>query len=1499
MLPPLRRARRRQWGRLFARILCVLFAVIGLVPVGVGVLVRTSWARGLATRETQKIVRGLGVDARYELELRLWPLSVTLANVRVASSDGGPPALTSTRISARPKIFGLLAGKVVIDEIEIQQPKVRLVLEDGKLKNLKLDLPESKDDGKPMKAPFSVVSTSEAEVDLDIDGKHLHAREIDADVTTDDDGHGGTAFEVAVRVAEARSRMVRPLPQMSWPKDITPPTGTGDYAVDEDTLCRVDGRARIESTRILVRRLTAYGGADLDPAEDTGTGCDVSREDKRFVDLELGHLAIGLPQKPKQAPTIDGHVKVRGPIPLANRAPGAPYVDGWAQIEADLRFDAETILPEVNGRVEAHGVRVDKFSFAQSLTGDVSVRRSVVRSSLLTVELADGIAEVRDVEVRPLEDHLPIKARLDARGVNFTTMMKYFHVSPHPHVAWNLDEVHARDVKGTLDPLHMDGDLVAKTTDFAVYDVATDDPARTRITGVSRGDIVGKLAIRAWGLEFHQCTVTTNRSRVEGVFVSIGYTNVLKVDVAKSSIDLADLTPLGSIPISGKAEASVHVSGMLGDPHLVGDAKIDQFVLGDIPFGNVTQGHASLEGVVLTLTDVRGQKNKSTFEMPTARLDFGSDANMKLDAQVTSKSLDVRDFFNMFKLDEDPRFDQIGGTLAASARMHLALGGSEDKCGGGFLDVHATTDARNIELLGEKFDEGHADFDYRWSDRMAGIEGAEIDVRSLSLAKVKKEGRAPLGAVLGSAVIHKGGDLRGSLVVQSFPLARTDMLGKTAQSLEGTVSGLARLGGTVSAFEVDADLGTTPIRIQGAPFGASDLHVRMTQKPGAQKVVGKTGCGAPIYAPFDKEAWQRDTSVQGAYEVDGGLFGRQVRLDHVVVTRQKAPVVTGHVELARFELTPLGAMLAARRGTEEDATGANAATGAPVAPSLGGEISGDLVMDRVATDELGRARARFTPKTIRLTRGPQKIEMRPTQGALVVADDELALPPVTFDLAAANGFKGAFDVKGGIKKLTKGGELAIDAELSPIDLGILVGVVPKITRAQGTLSGAVHLHGKVSEPEFDGKMRVRSGEFSFKGLPGNLSDVEVDVEADANEARITRGVGKFLGGDVSVTGHLPIKNGSLGIASATVTGRQLSVSPVDGVKATVDADLEVTVNPQATTAAGRLPFIGGNVDITSFEYTLPITLNLNGLKGGSQRTVVDSYDPTLDAVALGFDVHSRAPLRIRNNLVEAQLQIDPRGLRVSGTNQRFGLRGEVTTMPGGRFRVFANDFELQKGTIRFDDPTRVAPHIDITATTEYRRYANALGAASGAGAAATVSASGGTISSGGSGGNLWRIAMHAYGETDDLRVDMTSDPALSREDIFFLLTIGLTRAEVDQVRAGSVYASAAFEAIGTVSGADRAVKTAIPVIDDFRFGSAYSPRTGRTEPQVTLGRRLGDNVRANVSTGLTEDRQLRANVEWRLARPLSVQASYDNISTVSSGSVGNFGLDFRWRLEFN
>ena len=1493
MLPPVRRTKRRDWGRIVARVLCVIFAVAGLVPVGVGLLARTRWARNLATHETQKLIAGYGVVASYNLELRLWPLSLTLRNIRVDATDGGTPFLTARRATARPKIFGLLAGKLAIDQIEIEQPNARVVMKGGKLENLAIRLPEQPARTGPFRPPFSVVSASEAEVDVDVDGIHVVGHEIDADVTSDESSEGGTAFEVALRVAMARGRMVRTLVAAEGKKP-------AEYSVDEDVLCRIDARARIEPKRVLVRRFSTYGAADLDPAEETALGCDVSKDDPRYVELSLGHLSVGFPKTAGGLPDLDGHVRLRLPLGLANRVPDLPPIEGWASIDAELRYTPETPIPDMAGRLEVRKIKVDRYNFAQHITSDFTVRRSIFSSPLTNVEIADGKAVIHDLEAQPIARGMPVKAaRIEATNASFTSLMRELSFARRPHVTWDLDDIKVASFHGTVDPLHFDGDLVGHTKNLAVFDLPTDDPKRTRAVGTKEGHFVGKIAVRPDSLQFQQVNVRTAHSTIDQLFVSIGFHEVIHIEIPHAHLDISDVSPLGHVQMAGVGEVSLNVKGPFSNPHLEGEvASIQNFEIGDLPFGNVTQGHITLSDKrYLDLREIHAVKGKSNFDLSTGRLDFGGAASMQMDAQVASKSLDLRDLFNVFKLDEDPRLKELEGTLETNARLHLALGGPEDKCGGGYLDVQAAVNAHKLNLLGEKFDEGHADFEYRWLDQRAGLDGAEVDVRSLSLIKTKKEGRNALGSVLGSLSLHRGGELRGNMVLTSFPLGRADMLGAIAPKIEGAASGVASLGGTLSALAVDMDVNVTPVRILGAAFGGSDLHLSMVQLPTKAKVVGKTTCGAPLYGAFDKEAWAKDTSVQGTYTIDGALFGGQVKLEKVLITQQKSPVASGKIELARFDLGPIGKLLAPDADAEQ-------AGGVP-ATALGGEVSGELVVDRIAAGDIAHAKGRFIPRAIRVTRGGQTLSLRTSPssapGAVVgppiiiaLADDDVSIPPITFDLAAPNGFKGAFAVKGDVKKLTRSAELALDAELSPIDLGILVGIMPRMTRALGTLTGSIKLRGKARQPEFDGQLKVRGGEFGFKGLPGGITDVEIDILADENEARITRAAGHFLGGDVGVTGRMPLKGGQLGVLEANITGRQLYVSPQEGVKATVDADLQLSLNPSAANAAGRLPFVGGEVTITSFEYTRPITIDLTGFRG-SKRTVVDNYDPTLDSVALGFDVRSRVPLRFRNNLVDAQLAIDPRGLRVTGTNQRVGLRGEMTTLTGGHVRVFANDFEVQKGTIRFDDPTRIAPHVDITALTEYRRYNNTLAGSAGS----TTAGATGSVTSGGQGGALWRITLHAYGDADDLKVDMTSDPALSREDIFFLLTIGLTRAEVDQVRAGSVYASAAFEAIGTVSGVDRAVKQAIPVIDDFRPGTAYSPRTGRVEPNITVGRRLGENVRVRLTSGLAEDPQLRSTIEWRLGRSFTVEPSYDRINTVSSSNVGNFGVDFRWRLEFD
>jgi translocation and assembly module TamB len=385
-------------------------------------------------------------------------------------------------------------------------------------------------------------------------------------------------------------------------------------------------------------------------------------------------------------------------------------------------------------------------------------------------------------------------------------------------------------------------------------------------------------------------------------------------------------------------------------------------------------------------------------------------------------------------------------------------------------------------------------------------------------------------------------------------------------------------------------------------------------------------------------------------------------------------------------------------------------------------------------------------------------------------------------------------------------------------------------------------------------------------------------------------------GKLSVTGGAPLRGFELGAVRLEFAARNLSLPLGDDIRTTADADLLATWKP-STAGERTLPRLTGNVLFRSFEYRRPVsmTAELQALGHRGKRTRVETYDPSEDFVELDITVRSARALQIRNDLIEADLVLANEGLVLTGTNGKFGARGTVEVKRGGRITLRRNVFEITNGTVRFEDTARIAAKVDVTAVSEYRRYTDTSGASS-TGATAAAAPSGSSTSS--VAGGRWTIRMHAHGDADDLKIDLKSDPPLAQDDIFLLITVGLTRAELDQAKSASVGESVALEALGTLSGADRAVTQAVPVIDEFRFGSSYSSKTGRTEPTVTVGKRLTERVRANVTTGLSESREVRSNLEWRLNNRVSVETSYDNVNDISSSSLGNLGADVRWRLEF-
>ena len=163
----------------------------------------------------------------------------------------------------------------------------------------------------------------------------------------------------------------------------------------------------------------------------------------------------------------------------------------------------------------------------------------------------------------------------------------------------------------------------------------------------------------------------------------------------------------------------------------------------------------------------------------------------------------------------------------------------------------------------------------------------------------------------------------------------------------------------------------------------------------------------------------------------------------------------------------------------------------------------------------------------------------------------------------------------------------------------------------------------------------------------------------------------------------------------------------------------------------------------------------------------------------------------------------------------------------------------------------------------------------------------------------WRVEIHAFGNRDQFRFELTSEPYLSEDDVALLLTVGMTHAELAQLQTSELTSTAALEALSSMSGMESEVHRALPQIDEFHVASAYSDRTNRTEPQLVIGKRIAQNVRLSAQTGIAESRDFRTGVELELNDKTSVQAVYNNQNTTSASQIGDVGVDLKWRLEFD
>ncbi len=1449
--------RRTNISRIIAMILCVLFALVGAVPVLAGVLVRTSWVRAWAAAETSRLLeKQLGARATYDIHVEPWPLSLSLEHVIVEGDDGKGPFLEVERAAVRPRLFSLLGGKLDAGDVEVTGARVRVVVKDGELVSFRPKLEEKPDDEPGSgRAPFESLSITDAQLDLDIEGVLARVREVDLDLAQEEGG----AFEVALRSGGA----------LVTRKHETPHDPSFD-AVDEDRLCKLETRLRYEteSEVLLVRRLDLQIAADFDPALGTRPSCDLVPGDWRRVAVSVGALRVpvGSLLKGETNPAVEGRVGLTVPAALLHRFVDFPHASGMVEIELDVEPQPGSRFPGAQGRIKAEMLGIDGKVFSDVFEGRLLWKNDELVVNDVRAVWGDGTFLMREVTLSPFTPGIPLEAKeIVADGVTIQGLLRDLGAHPQAHVGWDIAHVEIPRFGGSLDPIGLSGDLVANTKSFGVYDRPPHRENKRRMVSVDRGDVTGKLVIGKSAVLLQGMHLVTPKSEVFTT-VKLGYADDFGLDVGKGShVDMAELSPLVQVDVGGVVDVEARGTGTFDQPRIEGTIAAKAFTIGGFDAGDVRRAEVVFMPLWLEFTNVELEKNASLITAPRLKIAFDAGADVLVDAQVEAREapyLAVRDFLEVFHFDEDPRFDGLEGTAIGSATVHYALGGPEDKCGGGALDVRARTKLDRPRLFGETFDSGDLDLRFIYDDTRAGDAGMEVDIASASFRDDK-------GSLVGQVRIHRGGALRGSLVASGISLDRIEGLGAAAAYLDAEAHALATLGGTLARPEARVDVSLGPLRMGARRLPPSRFFVDLEPDPTPNERIGTTQCGHPITRSREPTGGDKDPP-SGQLRLNGQLAGGQIRLEDITVSRQRSAVVKGRLSLSGLDVgTVLGGIpgLAFSNQLPE------------------GSLSAQIDIGRLQIDDLGATQAQMDLFDLEVRRGGRTVELDEASAPITLENARLVVPRLEMELADKSGLKIGFAAEGRIDSLVASPDIDARLTIAPFDLGKLRDDFEGLDRLEGELSGELAVKGPLSRPSLTGGAKLRRGGLALASPDIAIDDVEVDVAVGDGEIRVTRATAKVGAGTVDVTGHVPIAGLGLGAGSATITVRGVRVPVEDGIEVVADADLEGTLKPPARGEVG-MPELRGTVRLLSFSYTRPIglSIDLNAVSRNLGRAEVDAVDPDGDYLKFDINVVSQRPLAVRNDLADLRLEVVEPGIQIAGTNQRYGARGALRLLSESKLRLRSHEFDVREGFVRFEDPSKVKALVDVRATTEIRRYAAAQDPGADA-TAATGSATGGQ----------WDVNVHAHGSTDDLKLDLTSDPALNQDDIVLLLTVGMTRAELDRSLLSSLGETVGLEALGALTGADKAVKSVVP-IDYFHFGSGYSSRTGKTEPNVTIGKRLSDDVRASVTTTLTE-RDVGANVEWRLQKGLSLQANYDNTNDIGS-IIGNLGADLRWRLEF-
>ena len=424
-----------------------------------------------------------------------------------------------------------------------------------------------------------------------------------------------------------------------------------------------------------------------------------------------------------------------------------------------------------------------------------------------------------------------------------------------------------------------------------------------------------------------------------------------------------------------------------------------------------------------------------------------------------------------------------------------------------------------------------------------------------------------------------------------------------------------------------------------------------------------------------------------------------------------------------------------------------------------------------------------------------------------------------------------------------------------VDLELLRLFLDFVPRSGGLAYLDLRSIGSLDDFNFEGDLKVENAAITFEYFWTLIENLNLEAKIRPNQIQVESLSARAGSGTV-------LADGTIGIQKWSDFSFDVDAA-LKSVPARVFRDLPSTVTGNVSLKGPDTnTLLKGQFDLERMRYTKRFDWR-SKLFNFSRSQEANSADIIRRRRNRGitFDLafQSREPvIVIENNLGNIRARGD---FKVVGPSNNLGLLGTFD-VASGEIEFQNHAFEIDHGTLTFDDPDVLTPNVDIYATSRIEEYT---------------------------------VTANVRTEDFEVVVDLTSSPPLNETDLLTLITVGsLNNTGIATGgQSGNVTENVA---VGIVSGTLQDKVEKIGIFDSFRVVPTNSDSDDTNRLRLVLGKELTKNLDITYSTdfyNVGTDQEV--NLEQNLDQNLSILG---RIKNSEPNEAVDLGVDVEISVDF-